>query len=263
MRYTVYVRKYLIVSIVLLLVLGTCAWWLWLRPPSNQPGTTTNTTSEHASKVSSGTVPSFDKSQFSLTDASSIWVIVNKQHPLSPLGYVPGDLTVPNVSLSKPGRPEMQMRSETATALEALFSAADKDGVKLSVLSAYRSYDYQVSLYNGYVSKSGAATADQESARPGYSEHQTGLAVDISAQNNNCNLEACFGSTAEGEWLATNAYKYGFLLRYPADKTAVTGYEYEPWHFRYVGTALSTELQKQHIETLEEFFGVAGGTEYK
>ena len=157
----------------------------------------------------------------------------------------------------------MQMRAVTATALEQMFSAAKLDGINLQVVSAYRSYSYQQTLYSGYVSEVGQAAADEESARPGYSEHQTGLAVDIGAANGVCVLEACFGSTPEGEWLAANAYKYGFLLRYPADKTAITGYEYEPWHFRYIGTALSDEMHKEGIQTLEEFFNVSGGTAYK
>lgn len=156
----------------------------------------------------------------------------------------------------------MQMRSAAATALEKMFAGAANAGYKLQISTAYRGYAYQKQLYDGYVTSAGQAAADQESARPGYSEHQTGLAVDIRSASNTCSLEACFGTTPEGEWLAANAYRYGFLLRYPQDKESVTGYEYEPWHFRYIGTDLSNELYNDHVQTLEEFFHVSGGTTY-
>ena len=206
---------------------------------------------------------SFNKKQFSTTDPNSLWVIVNKQHPLIPVTYAPSDLRTPNVTLRVPGAAEMQMRAAAATALEKMFVGASADGYKLEISTAYRGYNYQKSLYDGYVSSQGQAAADQESARPGYSEHQTGLAVDIRNAADTCSLEACFGATPEGEWLAANSYKYGFILRYPADKQAVTGYEYEPWHFRYVGTDLAGEMHKTHSKTLEEFFGVSGGVTYK
>lgn len=155
------------------------------------------------------------------------------------------------------------MRQSAAHALEELFAAAKKHDVNLMISTAYRGYSYQKGLYNGYVKTMGQAAADKSSARPGYSEHQTGLAVDVRASSNKCPVEACFGDMPEGKWLAANAYKYGFLLRYPKDKETVTGYEYEPWHFRYIGTYLSEELHRQGTTTLEEFFGVSGGTTYK
>ena len=203
--------------------------------------------------------PSFNKAANSLTDPTSIWIIVNKQHPLSPINYAPSDL----VNLTLPTtQSNPQMRAPAADALTKLFSDATAQNIHLQVLSAYRSYDYQVNLYNNYVSRDGQAAADEYSARPGYSEHQTGLAVDIGAASGTCNLDQCFNATPEAQWLASNAYKYGFILRYTADKVDVTGYEYEPWHFRYVGTDLSTEMHDQNIETLEEFFDVTGGSSY-
>lgn len=225
-------------------------------PPKPKSTTKTTTTTTQQSDE-------FNKHQYSLTDPTSIWVIANKQHPLQPADYIPADLTIPTVSLASPGAANMQMRVVTATALEQMFAAAKLQAINLEVVSAYRSYSYQQSIYNGYVQSSGQAAADAESARPGYSEHQTGLAVDIGATDGVCSLEQCFGATPEGEWLAANSYKYGFILRYTADKVAITGYEYEPWHFRYVGTALSNEMHKDGIETLEEFFGVSGGAVYK
>lgn len=204
----------------------------------------------------------FDKKRYSLTDPTSIWVIVNKQHPLQPKDYIPADLVVPTVPLRVPGNESMQLRQITATNLEDMFTAAKASGINLMLSSGYRSYQYQVSLYNGYVQTQGQAVADTQSARPGFSEHQTGLAADVEPVSRTCEVDTCFKDTPEGQWLAANAYKYGFIIRYTAGKTAITGYEFEPWHVRYVGTALSTEMHDKHIETLEEFFGVTGGTTY-
>jgi hypothetical protein len=100
-------------------------------------------------------------------------------------------------------------------------------------------------------------------APPGHSEHQTGLAVDISAIPPICSLDACFAQTPHGQWLAANAWRFGFVLRYPADKVAVTGFTFEPWHFRYIGVPLATEMHISGVKTLEEFFGLAGGTKYR
>jgi D-alanyl-D-alanine carboxypeptidase len=205
---------------------------------------------------------SFDKKQYSLTDPKSIWVIVNKPHGLDPLDYAPSDLTVPSVPLRVPGNESMQVRKVTASALEQLFAGAKSAGLNLMLASGYRSYAYQVGLYNGYVQSQGQAAADTTSARPGHSEHQTGLAADIEPAAKSCELDACFGATPEGKWLAANAYKYGFIIRYTEDKVSITGYEYEPWHVRYVGIPLAAELHNTHVETLEEFFGVSGGTNY-
>jgi D-alanyl-D-alanine carboxypeptidase len=204
----------------------------------------------------------FDKSRYSLTDPSSVWVVVNKRHPLNPASYTPPDLVVPNVPLRVPGNESMQVRKITAEALERMFAAAKTDGLKLQLSSGFRSYAYQTGTYNSYVKQSGQAYADTISARPGFSEHQTGLAVDIEPVSRQCEIVQCFEATPEGKWLAANAYKYGFILRYPSDKVSITGYAYEPWHFRYVGVYLSEQMHRQGVETLEEFFGVGGGADY-
>lgn len=205
---------------------------------------------------------SFDKRQYSTTDPSSIWVVVNKQNALRPKDYVPNDLVVPNVPLRVPGNESMQLRQATATAMQEMFAGAKKDGIDLMLSSGYRSYTYQVNLYNGYVASQGQATADTQSARPGYSEHQTGLAADVEPLSKNCEVESCFGDTPEGKWVAANAYKYGFIVRYPTGDESITGYEPEPWHVRYVGTKLATELHRTNTATLEQFFGIKGGTVY-
>ncbi len=136
-----------------------------------------------------------------------------------------------------------------------MFAAAAKDGNQLLLASGYRSEGLQRTLYNGYVQKEGQAAADRSSAKPGTSEHQTGLAADVGAASRKCEIEVCFGDMPEGEWLANHASHYGFIIRYPQGKEAVTGYEYEPWHIRYVGVALATELLPTQ-QTMEEFFSI-------
>jgi len=256
------VRKLVAIVIVIAIIIGGVFWW------RNSHADTLSTQSKPATASKPTTPPAhpadtFNKTRYSLTDPNSLWVIVNKQHPLNPVTYTPSDLRTPDVTLRVPGAPEMQLRDVAATAVEQLFNGAATAGYSLQVSTAYRGYAYQKTLYDGYVASDGQAAADKGSARPGYSEHQTGLAVDVRNTANTCALEACFGTTPEGEWLAANAWRYGFLLRYPADKETVTGYEYEPWHFRYIGKDLATELHKDHIETLEEFFDVSGGTTYR
>jgi D-alanyl-D-alanine carboxypeptidase len=130
---------------------------------------------------------------------------------------------------------------------------AKKDGANLMIGSGYRSYDVQQFYYDNYVATYGQAEADKFSAKPGTSEHQTGLSLDFANTSQKCYLEICFENTHEGKWLKNNASKYGFILRYPKDKDDITGYQYEPWHFRYVGTDLAEQLAEEN-QTLEEFF---------
>lgn len=207
--------------------------------------------------------PQFDKTLHSITEASSVWVVVNKQNPLTPQAYLPDDLVLPKVSLRIPEVEQMKMRKEAAEAVEAMFAAAKTSNLHLQITTAFRGYNYQSILYNGYVSEQGKATADTQSARPGFSEHQTGWAVDIRPESGECYLEACFGTMEEGKWLAENAHTYGFILRYPENKTDITGYTYEPWHFRYVGKDLATEMYNKKILTLEEFFNLPAAPDYK
>ncbi len=108
----------------------------------------------------------------------------------------------------------------------------------------------------------GKAVADTQSARPGFSEHQTGLAADIEPASRTCEVQECFGDTPEGQWVAANAYKYGFVIRYPKDMQHVTGYIYEPWHVRYVGKKLAEQMHKEGVATLEQFFGLENAPDY-
>ena len=196
-----------------------------------------------------------DSPAYSVDAPGSLWWVVNKQRPL-PEGYLPTDLAVPSVPLSRDhGAETMQLSSQIIPALEALFRAADQNGIKLWLISGYRSNAYQQTLYQRYVARDGQAAADRYSARPGTSEHQTGLALDIGNPNGPCLLQTCYEQTPAGTWLAAHAHEYGFILRYPEGKEEITGYQYEPWHFRYVGLELAHELH-QSGQTMEEYFAL-------
>jgi D-alanyl-D-alanine carboxypeptidase len=248
-------RHKFLVFLVLCVIVGG-GLLLWNKDKAEAPSHNNSPSTQQNSGAA------FSKDQYSLTDPTSIWVITNKQHALQPKDYIPNDLVVPKVPLRVPGNESMQLRQEAATALETMFQAAAKDSVQLMLSSGYRSYNYQVNLYNGYVAAQGQAVADTQSARPGYSEHQTGLAADVEPTSKHCEVEPCFGSTPEGQWVAANAYKYGFIVRYQTGYEDITGYEPEPWHIRYVGTPLATELHRTSTATLEQFFDVTGGKLY-
>lgn len=187
-------------------------------------------------------------------DPQSVTVMVNKLTPLEPQDYVPADL-VPMSAIGVPSANGHALRQAAADAVILMFQAAAAEGYALDMTSGYRSYESQTGLYEGYVAELGQEGADATSARPGYSEHQTGLAADISAPSAGCVLEQCFAQTAEGRWLATNSWRYGFILRYPEGMTGVTGYEFEPWHFRYVGVEVATAMHDGGYATYEQFLG--------
>lgn len=187
------------------------------------------------------------------TDPESVTVLVNHDY-LLPEDYIPPDLVKPNVAFSYYGTYEKSyMRKIAATALEELFVAAGQKGKQLKVVSAYRSYARQKQIYDRNVATRGKKNADAVSAMPGSSEHQTGLTVDVSCSRIGCALEESFGTTEEGKWLAANCHKFGFIIRYPEEKTDITGYSYEPWHIRYVGKNLAKYLHKKNL-TLEEYY---------
>ena len=201
----------------------------------------------------------FDRTQFSIDDPASLWVVVDKLRPLNPANYAAPDL----IQTPVPFVNSPVLRKEAADQIVAMFAAYTAEtGNKMQAQSAYRSYDVQVNVYNGWVAQLGQAGADLTSARPGYSEHQTGLAMDISAVPNTCALDQCFADTDQGKWLAANAYKWGFILRYPNGMTNITGYEFEPWHYRYVGILLATEMHTTGIPTLEQFFDLPAAPDY-
>ncbi len=193
------------------------------------------------------------------TNPESIHVLVNKATPLDPQDHEPADLETVEVTQDNGGQ---TMRQDAASALEDLFAAAEDDGLDLSLVSAYRAFDYQETVYDGYVEESGQEAADTFSARPGYSEHQTGLAADISFPGNaDCLLRECFGETEEGQWLAGNAAEHGFIIRYPEGDAEVTGFDYEPWHLRYLGEETAEAVDASGL-TLEEYWGRPAAPDY-
>lgn len=167
--------------------------------------------------------------------------------------YVDGVL-IANKTYSLPKNYGSGLTKECSDAFSAMKAAAANDGVKLEIVSGYRSYETQERIYNKYVAKDGKANADTYSARPGTSEHQTGLAMDLNS------LSTSFGETKEGKWLAENCCKYGFIIRYPEGKQNITGYIYEPWHVRYVGTDKATAIYESGL-CLEEYYGIT--SEYR
>ncbi len=175
-------------------------------------------------------------------------LIANKTYAL-PKSYAPGGLT-----------------GETRAAADKLTAGARGAGYSIKVQSGFRSYDTQQNIYNRYVRERGKASADTFSARPGHSEHQTGLAFDVcesSGKYKNACINSNFDSTEEAKWLSENAYKYGFILRYPNGKTNETGYKYESWHLRYVGVDLATKLYNGgNWITLENYFGITSQYNY-
>lgn len=180
-------------------------------------------------------------------------VLVNKERNL-PSDYIPEDLIVPNVPFSFEGDdPKKKIIKEAADALESLFQAGKKDNVDLFAVSGYRSYKRQKAIFDWRASRHGEEVVNQTTAYPGQSEHQTGLAMDVTCHDVRYELTQKFGETKEGKWLKENAHKYGFIIRYPKGKEEITGYSYEPWHIRYVGKEVSQSIYKNNI-TLEEFF---------
>ncbi|WP_347111236.1 M15 family metallopeptidase [Paenarthrobacter sp. S56] len=199
--------------------------------------------------------------QFSLTDPTSPWVVVNKHRPLKPQNFVPADLVQPAVRLAVSGEASLLNRT-TAAAAEKMFRAAAAEGVILAVASGYRSYTTQITTYNGYVASSGQAAADRASARPGYSEHQTGWAFDISDGGGACSFQPCFAEQPAAVWAKANAHKFGFIVRYPWMFHETTGYFYEPWHLRYIGIEAAGAMAAKGIATLEEYFGLEAAPDY-
>lgn len=178
-------------------------------------------------------------------------LLANKNHKLDK-GYVPKNLTLPKVKFTSSADDLVKkMEKDAAVALEKMFEAAKQDGITLLGVSGYRSYAIQNNLYNSNVKRQGKSHADRYSAQPGASEHQTGLAMDMLSTEYS-SLNEGFENTKAFKWLEDNAYKYGYILRYPKGKENITGYAYEPWHYRYVGIEVSEKITKNKL-TLEEY----------
>jgi D-alanyl-D-alanine carboxypeptidase len=193
--------------------------------------------------------------------SDSIAVLVNKELPL-PEGYVPKDLTVPDVEFQISYFDEKkQLRAMAANALEELFLAAKEEDLNLIAISGYRSYQRQYDIFTANIRKKGLEHTMQFSAKPGYSEHQTGLSIDVSTKSIKYRLDASFASTPESKWLAENAHLYGYIIRYQEDKSEITGYAYEPWHIRYVGKTFADYLYRNNL-TLEEYYEFEPSIDY-
>jgi D-alanyl-D-alanine carboxypeptidase len=216
--------------------------------PTPSPGDTTGGKGEQdgISRGENGTIAV-------IAQPDAFTALVNPFNKL-PEDYEPDDLVYPDVKFIFSEKVEKRMmRKEAAEALEQLFEGAENDGFSLAGVSAYRSHATQTKLFDRYVKRDGYEKARTYSALPGTSEHETGLAVDVTSGDGSCAAADCFGDTAEASWLAKHAATYGFIVRYPKGKDDITGYQYEPWHLRYVGESLAGELADSGL-TLEEYY---------
>lgn len=187
-----------------------------------------------------------------LADPASIAVVVNKRRPLVPPDWAPPSLE------DVEGH---QLQPAAAAAARGMLAEARAAGVPVRIVSGYRSYDVQAATYAGWVAQLGRPQADAVSARPGHSEHQTGLAVDV-GDGSPCDLRACFARTAAAAWVAEHGPEHGFVVRYPPGEQDFTGYRYEPWHLRYLGPGPAQDFVRSGIGTLEEFSGLGPAPDY-
>jgi len=254
-------------TIVLLLIAGANAVFPSLAEP--KPLVSASLDQQSPSPVPTDQVDSEPVSIFnppirSIDDPESTWLVSNKHRPLSPISYEPTTLRVPNLADPVAQNPsEQKLREEVAWATERIAAAMSKAGAGTLVLnSGYRPYEEQKAIYERVNNLQGFAVAEQLVARAGYSEHQTGLAADFSAAGQGCVIQVCFGQTEAGIWLSENAHFFGFIIRYPEGKEPITGFQYEPWHLRYVGIALALEMKEKGIQTLEEFWQLPASPDY-
>lgn len=194
-----------------------------------------------------------DLSQHSFDDPASPWVVVNKTRPIEPQSWEPPELELVG---------EAELVPQAAAALQHMIDTAGEEGLELRTGSGYRAYGFQESIYGDYVAEFGSDRADQFSARAGYSEHQTGWAVDVYSSEQ-CRIQECFADEPAGAWVADHAHEYGFVIRYPLGAEEVTGYQFEPWHIRYVGTELATAMRERDVATLEDAFGLPAAPDYE
>lgn len=199
--------------------------------------------------------PSSDSSSLSsqANDSNSDSISTNKtKHNIEEIDgitYVDGIMIV-NKTYSLPASYDPGLDPIAQTAFDEMKNSAAADGISLAILSGYRSYEYQENLYNKYMTERGIAAADEVSARPGHSEHQSGLCMDINS------TEFSFADTKEAKWIEENCAEFGFIIRFPKGKEEITGYDYEPWHVRYVGKEVAKNITENGI-CLEEYLGVS------
>ena len=237
-------KKLLITFVVMFVALLTIIGFILIKDSGKDIRPITSTVEPSETPVAEPTVeptvePTIDpESDPRFTSTDSVLVFANKKHKL-PDGYVPGDLVSLSVSTAYG---DVQMRQEAADAIANMFNAANAEGIYPVVTTAYRGEDFQRQLYDNYVNRDGQEAAD------------------ISCASNGYNLNRDFENTAEGQWLAQHAHEYGFVMRYPDGKQDITGYMYEPWHFRYIGVEEATALYNTDPNmTMEEYYGISGG----
>ena len=198
---------------------------------------------------------------YPLDKADSLYVVVNKQRPLNPIDYTPEVIQVESEFLDNSRG--IELSPVAAEAVIEMAKAAQEAGVgTLKLNSGFRSFEYQSELFIAKIGQYGEAEALERSARAGHSEHQTGLAVDVSEPSQGCEIMQCFGNTEAGIWVADNAWRFGYIVRYELDQTSITGYTYEPWHLRYVGKELAERYYEGEFNTLEEFWGLDAAPKY-
>ena len=193
------------------------------------------------------------KAQLQQDQENGLFILVNKdeENHLDP-AYVPEDLEPIRYFAEDRNKYTRFMRAEAADAFHRLVEAAAEEGIDIVMTTAYRSYEFQQILWDNYVAQKGEEEANKTSARPGESEHQTGLAADLSTSEIDYRNSSDFADTEAGRWVAEHAHEFGFILRYPQDKTEITGYSYEPWHIRYVGLTAAEDIYENGL-ALEEY----------
>ena len=205
--------------------------------------------------IAAGNAPCID-----LSDPARDWVVVNKARALRPVTFAPGSFGDPALAVDGAG----SLRGDVSQALDQLSAATDAAGAgSIALASGYRSYDTQVQTYSGQIAQYGQAHGDAVSARPGHSEHQTGMAADVVSCAGGCGSIDSFGDTQASAWVAQNAWQYGFIVRYVSGQTPVTGYDPEPWHLRYIGVPLATAYHEGGFSSLEQFFGLPAAPAYQ
>lgn len=240
-------KKLIFIGVLLILILLAILYLLIFTKNTNEKKEIEPTVEPTIEPTIQPTVePTPEPVVIDTTSETSINKIVNRENRLSDT-YVPSDLV--EVSVQNSGK--QQLREEANTAITEMFEVAKNEGIDLNVASAYRSFKEQKSLWYTYEEKYGTKYANRLDAIAGASEHQLGLAVDITS-GSKCRLKQCFDSTKAGKWLMENSYKYGYIMRYP-DKEDITGVIYSPWHYRYIGKDEALKVYESKL-TLEEYY---------
>ncbi|MEG0307556.1 MAG: M15 family metallopeptidase [Clostridium sp.] len=244
------IRRNIVLAIIVVLIV-TCGW-KGVKALNSKSVVVSQQSDLSDRRKSRGSAIDDDDSIIEL-DRETV-LIVNRENVLDE-NYLPENLTAPKTKFIGNGDPNVnKLEATAAKALEELFNAAKKDSIYLLGVSGYRDYNYQKNLYNKAVRESGKEYADKYTAKPGASGHQTGLVMDILSEDYQT-LDDGFDKTDAYKWVEKNCSSYGFIIRYPKGKESITGYNYEPWHLRYVGKTVAKEIMGNGI-TLEEYVDI-------